>query len=710
MTIGSEWQKEFFGPENMIKLEEDIPGGYTQQQARFMARYLNRLRKDCQTIILPRRNMDRKFGYYLAASDPRTMTELQAICRAFIGSSDLEGDLRIRKTAQNGSEAALLKGAPSGFIRVVAKADSFARVQEAVHRLMNVMDSRPLIHRQIRRPVGRILRDFFLACQQGDGVAALACAQEIRSQAGLSPLNLAMLEIRALATGHQWEQILQDPGLELLVRSNLPASVDLALLEAFANTILGPDVIDQTTAHLVRSQCAPFRALFQRTPMAGPESTTLWRAWVTGAAALGIPGLLARLPGVKPDWLDPIFKWAGIESLSASPEPDAPKPSQAQATSLTERLILANAEEIDATLTEFDSLPEAERRAYLSNPRIERLLKDMRQERTGVQLNWDKWFTQMTSATKEQFAELEQLALLESVSWAPEAFSEEHIRGCLSQGWGARAMDALRNVLPVLQEWTRKGRKRVSAGFWIDLLLALALDDGYFCEDLVLAEQLTEAFLSTPHRSEDYSSVIDAVSTIWGKLESLETIREGLDLIELLSLYPSADRGSLDRLAQAMLQFCRNQRERLSPLPRALARELAQDLFGPDATAGLEDPAPPQEATALPDLKEKLLAIYTLTETAGRRAKVYLEKKYSGLKVILNGDLEATDVLGNLAARADFFVFCTLSSKHQAFYQVVECARKRNLPLLYPAGKGMTSLVEAFERALPSPESEPDEG
>jgi hypothetical protein len=96
------------------------------------------------------------------------------------------------------------------------------------------------------------------------------------------------------------------------------------------------------------------------------------------------------------------------------------------------------------------------------------------------------------------------------------------------------------------------------------------------------------------------------------------------------------------------------------------------------------------------DLRNKMLAIYTLTEGAGRRAKNVLSEDYPGLEIRLNHDKKATSELMNIAKTADYFVFSAKSAAHQAFYPVANIRKD----LIYPAGKGASSIVRCFKNAL----------
>jgi hypothetical protein len=95
-------------------------------------------------------------------------------------------------------------------------------------------------------------------------------------------------------------------------------------------------------------------------------------------------------------------------------------------------------------------------------------------------------------------------------------------------------------------------------------------------------------------------------------------------------------------------------------------------------------------------LANKRLAIYTLTEGAARRARAVLSDLYPDMDIRVNHDKTATADLINLAESADYFIFASRSASHQAFFPVT----KRRDDILYPAGKGSSSIVRCFLDAV----------
>lgn len=650
-------------------------------------------------ILLPLVNPQMKIGFYLADGNDRSLAELQSIARAFIGSADTDGDFRIRRSSQNPSETALLERMPLGFIRVVVRnsADRHGvlRVRDALVKLLQLLEERPPLHHQERRPAGRILRDFLTACQQGQTVQAQAFIRELKAQESLGSLNLVMLEIRALAAGNRWEEILQFPGLEFLVRGPLPSSLVCPLLHALSHALPGR-ALEEVSIKDVKAFCQPLTSLFHTPPDLDPSLEMVWRAWAVGAASIGVPDCLGHLPAsVDATWIEQLRGWAHL---------DQPTPPlvlvETPYMGLPERMLLADQSQYHNLIAEFDGLPEPTRQQMLAVPRMAILVEALRGEIYASRLDWTQWFRDMSTATREEVMSLGKSPLLMSDRWPKEAFDEDEIQRCLSTTWDPSAQVALRNATPALLGWLQNQGLSGSADLWSTLLTILALDDLHAESDLILAGQVVDAFLAMPHRPSAYRDVLDAIGVLWNKTASVESARRCLDLVELFTLHGSADRPAMEGFAQVAFHFCRVHRERLSPLDMSLAWGLARDLFGTEGAVGLEPPVARQGGERSLDLQNKVVAIYTLTEPAGRRAKDYIEKQYPGVVVRLNGDHAATETLEHLAETADYFVFSTMSSKHQAYYPVVERFRKRGMALIYPEGKGTSSIIEAFERAV----------
>src|SRR6266446_7060227 len=85
-------------------------------------------------------------------------------------------------------------------------------------------------------------------------------------------------------------------------------------------------------------------------------------------------------------------------------------------------------------------------------------------------------------------------------------------------------------------------------------------------------------------------------------------------------------------------------------------------------------------------LRGRRVAIYTLTESAGRQARSILADVAPEATVELNHDHVGTRALSALAAGADIFIVAWTSAKHAAVDFVR--SRRGTKPLLYATGRG----------------------
>ena len=163
-------------------------------------------------------------------------------------------------------------------------------------------------------------------------------------------------------------------------------------------------------------------------------------------------------------------------------------------------------------------------------------------------------------------------------------------------------------------------------------------------------------------------------------------------------LLDSASADSQARLNywNALQEFCLTDWRRLTDDQQLLVLRTSEDAVGSSdqfpPLQRMEENVPFEQL----DLINKRLAIYTLAEGAGRRAGTVLSELFPRLEIQLNHDKSATNALANLAKTADYFVFASRSAAHQAFYSVT---RQRE-DILFPAGRGSSSIVRCFLEAI----------
>ncbi len=167
-----------------------------------------------------------------------------------------------------------------------------------------------------------------------------------------------------------------------------------------------------------------------------------------------------------------------------------------------------------------------------------------------------------------------------------------------------------------------------------------------------------------------------------------------LDLAERVLRSPASDGSARLALLNRILSSLQPIFGTLSLPQRATYRRVAAVANWPPLS---ESSASPCDAVTSPiNLSGKVIALYTLTESAGRQAVEVLEEAFPGVRVELCADHVCTLRLRALARDADLFVLAAASAKHAAT-DCVQRHRPPSLPLVYASGRGASSMVRAVE-------------
>jgi inorganic pyrophosphatase/exopolyphosphatase len=211
-------------------------------------------------------------------------------------------------------------------------------------------------------------------------------------------------------------------------------------------------------------------------------------------------------------------------------------------------------------------------------------------------------------------------------------------------------------------------------------------------DDREIARILLSAIISSGVNENEYTDVVDCVKELIDQDLSFSTIEWVMDVCEVLSTGNTANQNKKNEFLSYVLSIVpvKGQAHRFNKAQLLLIKQLCLDIRQEELFSLYEEVNQSLEEEITLDLAGKLIAIYTLTESAGLRAKKIIETLFQGSKVTLNSDHVETDRLKQLAKNSDFFVFASKSSTHQAYY-----AAKKYHPrdLLMPTGKGSASIV-----------------
>lgn len=693
-------------------------------------------------LVLPiRRKDDPNPGWLCIAFSEMQCEELREHLNAFVGTAgcDFEG---LRSTLPPSDEIASVAREWAGGNRIFDFKSLAAAhregLRERLERMLRVWTLRPETDPGSLRTTEAMLREFELSLVNGDEPSAISWWEELRAGGRLNAENLLFLKMQIPAAFGRWDDIDLDPNMALLAAAHRPRRTTAILIEAMWHTALERKVeegdVEGALAVMRERIQGPLRGLF-RSP-AGISRPPLLLTFLIAAAADAPPRhpvievLIERLPegSHERDFAGKI-----VAAISPTPIPIAPVDALVQAKKARDRddflgawlllkplrhsvarcrLLLECAaehwEEDTATIiTEaIVALSDEERASVLaSKQRLQTWEKISAPtgKSTPEPADWESWLCEVeanpswdkaVSFTRDASALWPVDTYLSSPSKIPA------LAGHLTRDRDAKAAEVVRLCLPhIAGYFLNNGPQAAFRILYLDLLLSLALDDRFGGEDWGLAENLVFAIMETGPSRAEYEHLLSSLTTIWEERGDPRRIDWALDLLDLLTAAPAPDLGSRDAFFETISASINKFSRRLQPGQISLFKLLCGDLERA-IPHFLPDPEETFTATATVILAGKMVAIYTLDESSGKRARELINMAYQGVDVRLNHDHVGSDSLKNLARNADYFLMVTRSAKHAATNFIKDERPEEKRPLDYPKGKGSSSILSALRIAL----------
>ena len=707
----SDWPASFFDASNQWDFARIGNADYEPDLQQVLARLIAPAVNERLPFILPRLYSDGDYCFYVVAGDIKQLGELREIIQAYFGNTYFEFFHQIHTSTEEPLETKLLEKYTTGFLRLKVRR-TFNQDNKKIINLMRVLgemllryQEKPLFQTKIKRPAGRILRDFFTAINRSDGGAALQYVSELSAMQLLTPLNLVSLEFQALAASSRWGAILEDKQrLSDAITGVTSRNVTFVILKALRSTGLQPEVISTKQREEIETQYTHIQSLFLKTPDISSSHKEEWMAWSIGAAVFGYDQLQYVLPKYLLDsgWWERLSVWLEGESqqvansvpLTVSLETLAAEhPCEQSAARLLTYSVNANDTEKLEICRVLNEYPEPILADTVREKAVFSFLWDALNENGSEHkiTNWRHVFAEISG--EMPVAKIQQKLNNCLPDWGKDKWEEGGLEKLIQVGDGS----GLRNVLPQLLPWLVERDIFLSKAILLGVIENLAADETVSAEDLNLSGDVFSLLSGLPLAPDEYREALDCVDIIWDKVKSRATINYYLDVVDLIVDAPCADLKRRQSLWFDLQEFLIKQWSRLDEPQKLTAVALAEDLTG-TSQQFLSVYVEETLMSDIPsiDLSGKTLAIYSLTEGAGKRAASVISKQYPGIDVSLNHDKTATSALINLAEKMDYFVFVSRSAAHQAFYPVTD----KRKDLIYPSGKGSTSIVRAFDEHI----------
>lgn len=730
----------FFGVGN--DLEPEALATWNPSLAEWLEGRIAALRRSpLAPALLPRRKGSTLTWYGLAHS-ARDRRELTRVLHSFVGPT--YASLRLDRPLDPGDpiDAAVTTFADHAFTVDVLPGEQ-VEVRRALDLFFELQEVRPQRQVSVSRPLGRLLREFEMAVAAGLTDASVALLGEIESTGQLSAQNIVFLRVRRLAGLRLFREIMQLPELATILSIRRPARVTAALFDALYTTELASFEADEDPAGAVRhfgEQILPgFPSLFRsRQGVQTPSAIKTYALYAASGSTYQDRRLVEQLaestdllpaersyireiarlldPGEEPtDTLVSAIEAARRGSFDAAFELARDRPPTAERAELLVRCAIEidsleamlSAQRAVTELKEDERLRITSSRLYAGPwERIERTLGG--DEDDVAPTGWLAWFQVASSAAK--FDNALEIAERSVVEWTSEALSpvdSRSISELLGQDLAPSSLRRVKDALPYLLQFIdRVADPAQHRGLLDDLSTLLLLDDDPSVGDIAVLVTLIGSLFEFGSSAERRRELTDDVLALFVRVDAASHLDAKIDLFDIILTFAASDASARDAAFAVLLAALQRWRRRVRPDQWLLAQDLAAEVGAADAVRQLmPDPSPEEDGLSSGAgelLRDKKVAIYTLTEAAAERARDFLLRNFEGVAVTLSSDHVASDRLAAMSHSADIFVIATRSAKHAAT-TFIESQRPPNRPPVYAAGKGSVSLIRAVLGSVSSP-------
>lgn len=665
--------------------------------------------------LIPEQATDGEF-VVIAVASPTDWRRLCPVLRAFAGPTLTSFDgLPSKNIASAGFLQAIAEADPSVTAVIKLPTDGGGR-EMALRALVRARDTfarAPSLTHSAPEPTSWLLARFQDSLNVGRRDAAAAVLDRLREELRLDALNLRSLHVQLLATFEDWDKIVDMPGFSNLARARRTPATTALLLEALYQVHLASSfesgdqaAVESRYRQEVRALAAPMlKAPFPASLRAGG-----WR--LVALEALTSPGreelgqvvsarcehlgwLASRLPVVRDSEKSPSLHLEAVDDAR-------------------DRLIAGEAmESIDAmsaVLAALARLNDTQRAELARAEPFRSALRALEEEAgsTNIPTSWPMWLTWIADPGSTNALALARLGVEEwpIAGEAADPASVALLLGALNRAQNdalaaERTAQALPYIVAALQHDPHFPNS-VMKPIYSSLLTLLALGSSRGASVYDSSLVLIDALLTVGIDSAQYRELVADINEIAGEGFGVRMVYWALELIEAFMRSPSPDPAVREQLIHSMLARLTPIRGRLSCLQQAAVQGLSNE-FGWTFEA-LPTPQDSYSDGLLSHLRGKTIAIYSLVENATRQAKAALQAMSSDIDVQCSADHGGTSQLRALATNCDLFVVAWAAAKHAATDFIR--SHRKDRPLVFAEGKGVSSLLRAIEDYFTAQSSE----
>ena len=641
--------------------------------------------------------------FYAAAQTQSQWRRLRPLLLAFAGPTltDFSGKASELDPTQR-HERVLGDAGLAVVARIAPTVETASSTERALQRLVALVAKTPPDAEPPMETTGRILariRDHLNALAIDDARKLLA---RCRAEHRLDALNLKFLEVEIRATARDWLGISLINGFDDLFRTRRPPAVTSALLEAIYWTTF-QDAVPTTSAYEANAR-PRVRDLVRLPPPAGMGDGA-WRLYALEALAQGAanPTLVGAIQASGTDLFGLDVELACLNVADKVPG----LPEKSPAATVAEALIVAD---VSGSLTAIDqarallsSLTEEERTALFQSEQPRRALLAINDTfgSAPCPTNWPAWLANLSDPT---FTAAQALARQAAAEWDAALGDPTEIARLADALTGVPdtppASDRLVEAMPHFVAWLQRDPefpRPVGYSVYEAALERLMLSGHTAVPMLDSAGVLARAMLCIGPAAVTYRRLLSDLLEFSGQAAGVRTAYWLMELAEETIAANTPDQPAREGFWQSVVSRLVPIGPQLTALQRASLSQLAHMLGWPGSLpdALTSGPGGESDPTLASRLAGKLVAVYTLTESAGAQAAEALLEIAPDVNIRVNSEHGGSRTLRALAENADLFIVVAASATHAATDFIR--AKRGTKPLRYAAGRGAISILRAVE-------------
>lgn len=270
-------------------------------------------------------------------------------------------------------------------------------------------------------------------------------------------------------------------------------------------------------------------------------------------------------------------------------------------------------------------------------------------------------------------------------------------------------LDLLPHLLGAVQR-VREGSSVNLQALRVAVFDLLLLTHDYQPAGLKLVHDTAADLLAGGVTSDEYRQLVGGIVGVWQGDPSKGMLPWLLDAVEMVADHPSPVREERRRVLGLYAAMSPELLRELTPTDWEVLDQVAGQLDLRDMLEAARGALPPQRPAPAADagpaadpfaaLAGRTVGIYTLHESAARRAGEIIRRKCPTCEVETNADKVRTQALESMAKNCDVVVVVIRAGKHMATEPIENIRRRLDLPTVRAIGQSTSSIVRDLEHFL----------